>query len=410
MAAAELGQLEPQRSEALSRAEPPAAGPVERARALIPLLEAAAPAIEAGRQLTPDVLQALRENDFFRLLTARAIGGQALSLPVFAEICEALAIGDPSTAWCVNQGNVSILTSSTYLAPEVGRALFGARDQALAWGAQHNRATATVVPGGFRVTGSWDFASGSRHATTLGAHVPVVLADGTPRPGPNGKPEFVTVLFPKSAATITGDWASMGLRGTGSDTYALTDLFVPDSHACFRDRLDERQEHGTITAFTSHLCYATGFSATALGTARGMLNRFVALARGKTARAGAQSMAENHSIQAQIGQLEAKLRSARMYLLGTAREAWAEAEATGAASLETRMALRLATTSVMAEATEVSVACYRAAGTTAVLESEPFERRFRDAMCISQHLQATPWHLEMVGRHLLGVPQVPQFV
>ena len=52
----------------------------------------------------------------------------------------------------------------------------------------------------------------------------------------------------------------------------------------------------------------------------------------------------------------------------------------------------------------------RAAGTTAVLESEPFERRFRDAMCISQHLQATPWHLEMVGRHLLGVPQVPQFV
>ncbi|MFC7691758.1 hypothetical protein ACFQY5_21435 [Paeniroseomonas aquatica] len=62
------------------------------------------------------------------------------------------------------------------------------------------------------------------------------------------------------------------------------------------------------------------------------------------------------------------------------------------------------------EATEVSVACYRAAGTTAVLESQPFERRFRDALCISQHLQATPAHLEMVGRHLLGVPQAAQFV
>jgi alkylation response protein AidB-like acyl-CoA dehydrogenase len=74
------------------------------------------------------------------------------------------------------------------------------------------------------------------------------------------------------------------------------------------------------------------------------------------------------------------------------------------------MAVRLATTSVMRDATDVSVACYRAAGTTAVLESNPFERRFRDAMCASQHLQATPWHLEMVGRHLLGVPQVAAFV
>ncbi len=405
MAAAELGHLEPQRSAAIS-----CAGPVERARALIPLLDAAGPAIEAGRQLTPAVLEALRANDFFRLLTARAIGGQALPLTTFAEICEALAIGDPSTAWCVNQGNVSSLTSSTYLAPEIGRSLFGGRDQALAWGAQHNQAAAVVVPGGFRVTGAWDFASGSRHATTLGAHVPVMLADGTPRQGPNGKPEFVTVLFPRSAARITEDWSSMGLRGTGSDTYALDELFVPDSHACFRDRLEGRQEHGTITAFTSHLCYATGFSATALGTARGMLERFVTLARGKTARAGAQSMAENHAIQSQVAQLEAKLCSARMYLLGTVGGAWAEAAATGGLSLDTRMAMRLATTSVMGEATEVSVACYRAAGTTAVLESQPFERRFRDALCISQHLQATPAHLEMVGRHLLGVPQAAQFV
>jgi alkylation response protein AidB-like acyl-CoA dehydrogenase len=64
----------------------------------------------------------------------------------------------------------------------------------------------------------------------------------------------------------------------------------------------------------------------------------------------------------------------------------------------------------MGDATEVSVACYRAGGTTAILESEPFERRFRDAMCVSQHLQANPWHLEMVGRHLLGVDQAVAFL
>ncbi len=154
----------------------------------------------------------------------------------------------------------------------------------------------------------------------------------------------------------------------------------------------------------------TGFAATALGTARALLNRYVALARGKAARAAAQPMRENHCVQSEVARLEARLRGCRMYLLGTVREAWAEAEATGALSLDTRMAMRLATTSVMAEATEVAVACYRAGGTTAVLESEPFERRFRDAMSVSQHLQATPWHLEMVGRHLLGVEAPVAFV
>jgi alkylation response protein AidB-like acyl-CoA dehydrogenase len=57
----------------------------------------------------------------------------------------------------------------------------------------------------------------------------------------------------------------------------------------------------------------------------------------------------------------------------------------------------------MNQATDVSIACYRAAGTTAILDSAPFERRFRDAMSASQHLQAMPPHIEMVGRHIIGV-------
>lgn len=402
--------MDPSRLEAIGPALGDIADPVARARALQPLLEAHGPLMDRACELSPEVLEALYAADFFRLLTPRSIGGAATPLPVFAEITEAVARGDASTAWCLCQGNVSSLSSATYLEPEVARALFGDRRSALAWGARHGRARAVPVPGGYRVTGSWDFASGSRHATLLGAHVPVVLPDGTPRPGPDGRPEDRTVLFPKSAARIIGDWHSLGLRGTGSDSYEVVDLFVPDSHAIARDRLEERRDHGPLTAFTSHLCYASGFAGVALGVARALLDTFLDLARGKQARAGVTAMRDNHAIQLQVGQLEARLRAARMYLFGTLREAWEEAVATGAVTMDTRMALRLATTHVIGEATEVSVACYRAAGTTAVLEGEPFERRFRDAMCVSQHLQGGPWHLELVGRHLLGVEQSPQFV
>lgn len=405
MAAAELGAVQLERQVAMSGADP-----VARARALIPLLEAAGPAIEQGKELVPDVVAALLDNGFLRLLLPRSIGGGDISLPDFAEICEAIAIGDASTAWGVCQGNVSAMTASAYLAPEVVESLFGDRRAALAWGARHSRAKAVIVEGGYRVTGAWDFASGNRHCTLLGAHMPAVHQDGSPRLSPEGKPEDVTVLFPRGQARVTPEWNSLGLRGTGSDLYEVSDLFIPDHHACVRDRFELRRDQRPVTAITSHLCYATGFSATALGVARGLLNRYVSLARGKTARAGAQPMAENHCVQSEIAQLEATLRGCRMYLLGTVREAWAEAVARGALAMETREALRLATTTVMRQATDVSVACYRAGGTTAILESNEFERRFRDAMSVSQHLQATPWHLETVGRFLLGSGEKPAFV
>ena len=51
------------------------------------------------------------------------------------------------------------------------------------------------VPGGYRATARWDFASGSRQASWLGAHVQIVEADGTRRLKPNGAPEVRTILF-----------------------------------------------------------------------------------------------------------------------------------------------------------------------------------------------------------------------
>ncbi len=402
--------MDSSRLEAVAPAQPGIPEALARARAMRPLLEAHGPGMDRARELSPEVLEALYEADFFRLLNPASIGGAALPLPLFAEVTEALAQGDASAAWCICQGNVSTMSSATYLDPEVARALFGDRRSALAWGARHGRARAVPILGGYRVTGAWDFGSGSRHATLLGAHVPVVLADGTPRNGPDGRPEDRTVLFPKAQARIIDDWQSLGLRGTGSDSYEVVELFVPDGRAVARDRPEERRERGPLTVFTSHLCYASGFAGVALGVARALLDALLELARGKTARAGVTMMRDNHAVQLQVGQLEARLRAARMYLLGTVRECWEEAVAAGALAMDSRMALRLATTHAIGEATEVSVACYRAAGTTSVLASAPFERRFRDAMSVSQHLQGGPWHVEMVGRHVLGVEQSPQFV
>ena len=73
-------------------------------------------------------------------------------------------------------------------------------------------------------------------------------------------------------------------------------------------------------------------------------------------------------------------------------------------SLDIRIDSRLACTFAINEATEVTVEAYRAAGQHALFRSAPFERRVRDALSASQHVQGRPSHYTTVGRHLLGLP------
>ncbi len=81
---------------------------------------------------------------------------------------------------------------AAYLRPEAAMEIFGRdRKAVLAWGP--GPARAVVVPGGYRVTGNWSFASGGRHATWLGAHCPVFESDGTPRLAADGSAVLRTV-------------------------------------------------------------------------------------------------------------------------------------------------------------------------------------------------------------------------
>jgi len=120
-------------------------------------------------------------------------------------------------------------------------------------------------------------------------------------------------------------------------------------------------------------------------------------------------MSQNNAVQREIALLEARLSGARAFLHEALGEVY-DAAAAGQLDIDRRIRLRLAATWGMNEATDVSIACYRAAGTTAILNTAPFERRFRDAMSASQHLQAMLAHAEMVGRHIIGVENKIQHI
>ena len=129
---------------------------IARARQLAPLLEAAAPRIDAARELPLDVLDAMHAAGMFRLLVPGSLGGAELDPATYIQCVEAIASGDASVAWCMNQGSGCSM-SAGYLAPDVAREVFGGERDVLAWGMGPG-AKAIRVEGGWRVTGTWRFA------------------------------------------------------------------------------------------------------------------------------------------------------------------------------------------------------------------------------------------------------------
>lgn len=375
---------------------------LDRARSVAEAIRDGSDRIEGGRELPPDVLRAMTDAGLFRLLLPPSVGGAEIDLATFAEITRIVATADASAAWCVGQGGGCAM-SAAFLEPAAARRLFGPPNAVLAWGAGV-QGSAIETPGGYRVSGRWSFASGSRHATLLGAHCRVTAADGTPRLRPDGRPLDRTALFDRAKARIEDVWQVVGLKGTGSDTYEVRDLFVPADETIDRETLDDAKVAGTLFRFPTIMAYAAAFGGVMLGISRGMLDDLAALATTKTARGATSSLRESPVFQSDLARLEARWRAAHVYHLTTFRDVWSAVESGCPLTLEHRVSARLAATHTINEGCQIAVDGYRAAGQNAVFENAPFERRLRDALSASQQVQGRPSHFTTVGRHLLGLP------
>ncbi|MFL6790702.1 MAG: acyl-CoA dehydrogenase family protein, partial [Bradyrhizobium sp.] len=278
-----------------------------RARALAPLITRDADEIERTRRLTPAVTSALIENGLYRALLPKSHGGIEATLEAFMQMQEEIAKADASTAWCLGQCSVCAMTAA-YLDADAANEIFNVSPGILAWGAIAHEVRA--VPGGYMANARWDFASGSRQASWLGAHVRVVEPDGTPRRKPDGSPEIRTILFPATSATMYDVWDVIGLKGTGTDSYSVDNLFIPENFAALRDDPAALRENGPLYRLSTNMVFGMGFAATALGVARATLDAAIELARGKTPQ-GLKTMRENNSVQGLIGRTEASLRAAR---------------------------------------------------------------------------------------------------
>jgi alkylation response protein AidB-like acyl-CoA dehydrogenase len=381
----------------MNHVSPGAAGidPVARARDLGPIIAAAADEIERTQAIPEPLLSDIHEARLARMLLPRSVGGDQLDPWTYLHTIEEISRHDGSVGW-----NLFVANSAALIAPfiplETARAIFTDPRAWVAWGPP-NQHRAQAVPGGYRVTGEWHFASGRRQATWMGAHCQVTEADGSPRLNRFGRPTTRTLLFRKEQAQPIHDWNTIGMRGTASEGYRLDDLFVAEAYSGTREDPDLRRDTGPLYAFTMQGLYAVGVAAVAFGIARAMLDEFMALAAEKTPR-GLQRLADSPVVQADVARREAQLGAARSWLVEILKDVWATADDVASIDLNARVRVRLGCAHAIGAAIEVADYVFKAAGTSAIFPGTPFERRFRDIHTLSQQIQSRDSHFEAVGR------------
>lgn len=369
---------------------------MERLDAITPLLKANAEANEAGGRLTPEVEAALKESGVYKVGIPRNLGGYEFSPRQVIQSIEKISYADASAGWVFMALQMITGTTAAWLGEEATQDLFpGGDDYALIAGQGTRLGTATKVDGGYRLSGSWSFASGMHQATHI--HTAAFCEETG---------QALVFTLPKEQATLIDNWDVMGLRATGSIDYVIEDLFVPESYTyevSIMDALNGGAIYHLGLANMSGICH-TGW---ALGVARRLLDEMRELAQKKSGAPGAS--VDTDQFHAAYAQAEAKLRSARALVM----ETWADNEATldkgELLSVEQETLTRLALNNTTWSAHEVTQTVYKWAA-TAALRSGDVQRFFRDMHAGTQHVTSGPVVLQNCGRQLAGLAPNAQWV
>jgi alkylation response protein AidB-like acyl-CoA dehydrogenase len=373
--------------------------PAERVRKLGALIETSADELERSQRIPLPLLEQLHDSRLLRLLLPTSVGGEQVEPDLYFEAIEALGRYDGSVAWNAFVANRSALIAPCIPEP-AALEIFSDPRTVVAWGPP-TPTRAVAVEGGFRASGTWGFASGCRQANWMGVHCLVTEPDGSVRLSDADRPIVMSLLFPATSARILDDWTPIGLRGTGSCSYTVDDIFIPEGFSGTRELPEAHRDEAPLYAFTQQGLYAVGVAGVAHGLADRMLEEFIDLAKSKSPR-GIGRLADKEQVQHEVAVSFAQLKSSRTWLLETIRDIYRRAPCVGAIDIDDRARLRLACSHAIQMAVEVGDKVYRAAGVSAIFPGSPFERRFRDLHTLSQQIQSRLAHFQSVGDVLLG--------
>ena len=263
------------------------------------------------------------------------------------------------------------------------------------------------MDGGYQVSGQWQYASGSHHANWMAGSA-IVISDGDPVRTASGAPEVRMLVFPAGEAEILDTWRVTGLRGTGSADLLVKDLFIPERHAFAMgpgpDTPRNASCQGPLYHLPIHTLGGMPMASVALGIAQHAADAFREFAVTKVSMGSSESLAERATTHARYGAAVAELRSARTWQIDVAERIWETIVAGEDVPTSLRADSLLACAHAVKAAAQVVDDVQLLGGGTAIYETNPIERCFRDIHTLTQNAAVSHRNLEVGGALLLGQP------
>ncbi|MBC2589685.1 acyl-CoA dehydrogenase family protein [Rhodococcus aetherivorans] len=293
---------------------------LQRARSIAPLIRQEAAAIERDRTLTKPVAEAFVEQGLHGMLVPEELGGGGLLPSEGMRVFEEVAKSDASTGWAWMASEWGTAGVVGYLAPDVAKDLLSRDEPFIVAGQLLPRYPGIQVEGGYIIDGRYSFASGSDHATWVGAGFFVADEQGNPILGENGQPQARIALLPRSEAEFHKNWDVWGLAGTGSHDYTITKKFVPAEHTTPTfGGTPTRSE--TMYRLTNEFAGGLPHAPIALGIASRALELVASLTAGKVRPTYSVPVGEAEIFRIDFGRKEAELQAARLYCYDVVRSA-----------------------------------------------------------------------------------------
>jgi 3-hydroxy-9,10-secoandrosta-1,3,5(10)-triene-9,17-dione monooxygenase len=353
---------------------------IARARELAPRLRERAEQAIAERRVPAATMEDYHRTGLIRIAQPRRYGGYEMGWDVLCEISQILAAEDGSQAWIQRIMADHAQMVSTFPA-EAQEDVWKDNHLALISAAFDPVGRARRVRGGFRFSGRHGFSSGIDYADWLicGGYI----VEGDKLDGPH------FFLVPKSDVTVIDDWDTMGLEGTGSKSFEVKDVFVPEHRM-----LDGAKAHvgkGPGTAINKAPVYrtprggitSTGFAALAVGMAKGVLEEWLRYTGPRKSRG--ISVSEQPGSLLIAARSSAEIDAAEALYFGTISRAMRTLEAGGELMSADLLTARRNVAFACKLSLKAGTRLFNAGGGRALFRGQGLERQYRNLLGATSH-------------------------
>ncbi|WP_181008386.1 acyl-CoA dehydrogenase family protein [Sphingomonas montanisoli] len=353
--------------------------PAATARGLRSVIEEEAAECERIQCLTPRVQRALIESGIYGTLIPKEFGGCQADPQTYIDVVEELAYADGAIAWTVMASGFAAANAAIWLGPKAVKAMFEDGEGFIAAGQVAPTGKAERVEGGYRISGKFQFASGSELASWfLGAYI--LQEEGKPALSAEGKPQIMIAFAPRAKVRIMRDsWNVAGLAATGSYDYEVTDQIVDDDFVMVPA---QRQHRGGASY---DIGVSIGHVAWALGVAKRALDEIQALATRKK-RVGRITLIDQPTFQRDFAMAKGQLEASRAYVRSVYRD-WLAAAEKQEGDIEAHALGRLAACWATKTCTEIGQFAFLASGSDGLRNADDnrLQRCFRDLHAGAPH-------------------------